>query len=248
FGSIADIAKALRDVFVVDGCYSPYRERTHGRPVLNLPASRFLGYAQNHDQVGNRAQGERISHLVNLGRTKIAAALVLTAPFVPMLFQGEEWAASAPFQYFTDHDEELGKLVSEGRRKEFAAFGWKPEDVPDPQSPEAFEHSKLNWSERSQPLHAEMLDWYKRLIALRRSTPDLNDPDLSHVRVQHSEEQKWLVMERGAVTVAFSCAKNLIELQLRPQSEIVLASSGEIRMAEQKITLPPDSVAILKTA
>jgi maltooligosyltrehalose trehalohydrolase len=248
FGAIADIAKALRDVFVIDGRYSPHRQRIHGRPVVNLPASRFLGYAQNHDQVGNRAKGERLSHLVSLGRAKIAAALVLTAPFVPMLFQGEEWAASAPFQYFTNHDEELGKLVSEGRRREFAAFGWKPEDIPDPQSPETFDRSKLNWEERSRPPHAEMLDWYKQLIALRRNTPELNDPDLSHLQVRCSEEEKWLVMERGVVTIAMSLREKPVQTEVPSGSKILLASSPEIRMADRGLVLPPDSVAILKTA
>jgi maltooligosyltrehalose trehalohydrolase len=247
FGSIGDIAKALRDVFVLDGRYSPYRERIHGRPVVNLPASRFLGYAQNHDQVGNRAKGERISHLVNLGRAKIAAALVLTAPFVPMLFQGEEWAASAPFQYFTNHNEELGRLVSEGRRKEFAAFGWNPNDVPDPQAAATFERSKLTWAARGRPPHAEMLAWYKRLIALHRGTPDMNDPDLGHVRVRYSEEQKWLLMERGPITVAFSLAEKPVQVEVRPGSKMVLASPEEIRITNRGLVLPPDSVAVLTT-
>jgi maltooligosyltrehalose trehalohydrolase len=134
FGTMADLAKSLRSAFVYDGIYAPHRDRIHGRPIEGLSAWRFLGYSQNHDQVGNRAQGERLCHLVNPGRAKIAVALVFTAPFVPMLFQGEEWAAFSPFQYFTDHeDAELGRLVSEGRRREFAAFGWNPDDIPDPQ-------------------------------------------------------------------------------------------------------------------
>jgi maltooligosyltrehalose trehalohydrolase len=183
---------------------------------------------------------------VSLGRAKIAAALVLTAPFVPMLFQGEEWAASAPFQYFTNHDEELGKLVSEGRRKEFAAFGWNPNDVPDPQALATFERSKLNWEERSRPPHAEILDWYKRLIALRRSTPDLNDPDLGHIHVRYSEEQKWLVMERGALTIAFSLAEKTVQVEVQG-STLVLGSDKQIQIANRAITLPPDSVAVLTT-
>src|ERR1700683_3121102 len=145
FGSFADLAKSLRDVFVYDGRYSAYRDRIHGRPVRNLPASRFLGYSQNHDQVGNRAKGDRLSSIVTVGRAKIAAALLLTAPFVPMLFQGEEWAASSPFQFFTNHNPDLGKLFSAGGAKEFAAFGWNPADIPDPQSPATFQRSKLNW-------------------------------------------------------------------------------------------------------
>jgi len=245
FGSLADVAKSLRDVYVYDGRYSPYRDRIHGRPVVNLPASRFLGYSQDHDQVGNQAQGERLSQLVSPGRAKIAAALVLTAPFVPMLFEGEEWAASSPFQFFTNHNPELGKLVSEGRKKEFAAFGWNPAEIPDPQDPATFQRSKLNWDERTQPPHAEMLDWYRRLIALRRATPDLTDPDLSQVHVRFSEEDQWLIVERGAVTVAFSLAPHPVTLNLRPGSTIALASSSAIALNSGALTLPPDSVAVL---
>jgi maltooligosyltrehalose trehalohydrolase len=248
FGSFADLAKSLRNVFVYDDRYSAYRDRIHGRPVVNLPASRFLGYAQNHDQVGNRAKGERLARLVSPGRTKIAAALTLTAPFIPMLFQGEEWAASSPFQFFTSHDPELGKLVSEGRRKEFAAFGWNPADIPDPQSPATFQRSKLNWNERSQPFHAEMLEWYRKLIALRHCTPGLTDPDLSRIRVRFSEEEKWLVMERGSATVAFSLAPHPVALRVRSGSAIALASTPDIQLTDDSLTLPPDSVAVLTSS
>jgi len=247
FGSLADLAKSLREVYVYDGLYSPHRDRIHGRPVVNLPASRFLGYSQDHDQVGNRAKGERLVHEVSTGCAKIAAALTLTAPFVPMLFQGEEWAASAPFMYFTNHEDKLGKLVSEGRKKEFVAFGWSPNDIPDPQSPKTFERSRLNWDERSQPAHAEMLDWYRKLIALRHATPDLTDPDLSHVQIRFSEQEPWLVMERGTVTVAFSLALNLIQIEVRSNSTIALASSPVIQLDKGILTLPPDSITILKT-
>lgn len=246
FGSLADIAKALREVFVVDGCYSPYRDRMHGRPVVNLPASRFLGYSQNHDQVGNRAKGERIAQIVSPGRAKIAAALVLTAPFVPMIFQGEEWAASAPFQYFTDHAEDLGKLVSEGRRKEFSAFGWNPDGVPDPQDAATFERSRLNWEERNRKPHAEVLNWFRQLIAMRRSTPDLNDPELRHVQVRFSEPDRWLVMERGAITVAFSLGSQPVEVHVRAGSALVLASSDGVQFTESALRLPPDSIAVLR--
>jgi maltooligosyltrehalose trehalohydrolase len=247
FGTFADLAKSLREVFVYDGRYSPYRDRIHGRPVPNLPASRFLGYSQNHDQVGNRAKGDRLSSIVSPARAKIAAVLELTAPFVPMLFQGEEWAASAPFQYFTNHEPELGRLVSEGRKKEFAAFGWDPAEVPDPQSPATFQRSKLNWAERSQSPHAEILDWYRRLIALRRSMPDLTDPDLTHTHVRFSESEQWLAMERGSVIVAFSLAPNPIQLEVHPNSTIALASTPDVQLNNNALTLPPDSVAVLKT-
>jgi maltooligosyltrehalose trehalohydrolase len=245
FGSLADLAKSLRDVYVYDGRYSPYRDRIHGRPVVNLPASRFLGYSQDHDQVGNRAKGERLSSIVSLGRAKIAAALELTAPFVPMLFQGEEWAASSPFQFFTNHNPELGKLVSEGRKEEFAAFGWNPSDIPDPQDPTTFERSKLNWAERTTAPHTEILDWYKKLIAFRRTTSDLTDPDLTHVHARYSEEKKWLILERSSVTIAVSLAAHPIQLNIRADSAIALASSSGITLHENRLTLPPDSVAVL---
>jgi maltooligosyltrehalose trehalohydrolase len=245
FGTLTDLAKSLQDVFVYDGRFSPYRDRVHGKPVRGLPGWRFLGYSQNHDQVGNRARGERLAHLVSLGRAKIAAALELTAPFVPMIFQGEEWAASAPFQYFTNHDEELGRLVSEGRGKEFAAFGWDPAEVPDPQAQETFERSKLNWEERSQAPHAEMLDWYRKLIALRKATPELTDGDLENVHVRCSEAGHWLVMERGRCTVAFSLAEKPVEVAVRPGSRLALASSGEVKLEDGNVTLAADSVAVL---
>ncbi len=245
FGSLADLAKSLRDVYVYDGRYSPYRDRIHGRPVVNLPASRFLGYSQNHDQVGNRAKGERLSSIVSPGRAEIAAALELTAPFVPMLFQGEEWAATSPFQFFTDHNPELGKLVSEGRKKEFAAFGWNPADIPDPQDPATFQRSKLNWDERTTAPHSEMLDWYKKLIAFRRTTPDLTDPDLTHIRVHFSEEDHWLILERGSITIAVSLAARPVTVEVRTGSSIALASAPQIGIDKNLLTLPPDSVAVL---
>ena len=180
FGRMADLAKAIRQAFVYQGQYSKHRRRNHGMPVGALPADRFLGYIQNHDQVGNRAQGERLSQVVDIGRAKIGAAMVLLGPFVPMLFAGEEFAASSPFQYFTDfQDKELGRLVSEGRRKEFVAFGWSPEEVPDPQAEETFLRSKLRWEERDTGVHAEMLEWHRRLIRLRREESALTSRELA---------------------------------------------------------------------
>ena len=247
FGKIADIAKAIKQVFVYDGRYSAYRDRIHGRPVAGLPAWRFLGYAQDHDQVGNRVNGERLCQLTSTGRAKIAAALVLTSPFVPMLFQGEEWAASTPFPYFTDHeDEELGRLVSAGRRKEFAAFGWRPEDVPDPQNPATFECCRLRWNELKEPEHAEMLDWYKQLIAFRLGTPQLTDGSLGEVEVEYSEEQKWLTMRRGPVLLAVSLAAAPVTFHAPANATLAITSAAAIGIESESILLPPDSVAILK--
>ncbi len=246
FAGIADLAKALREVFVYQGQYARHRRRNHGRPVLGLPGYRFLGFIQNHDQIGNRAQGERLNHLVNLGRVKIAAALVLTSPFVPMLFEGEEFAASTPFQYFTDHhDAEMGRLVSEGRKREFAAFGWKPEDVPDPQQKETFERSKLKWNEITQPPHAEVLAWHKELIALRRSHRSLTDGQMHRVEVRFDEQAQWLTLRRGEIFVACNFGGDPATLDLPFSSGLLLASEAAIRISAGRITLPPASVAIL---
>lgn len=246
FGSVADLAKALRDVYVYDGRFSPFRRRHHGRPVGDLAGSRFLGYLQNHDQVGNRAQGERSSHLLSLGRQKVGAALVLTAPFVPLLFQGEEWGASTPFQYFTDHgDPGLARAVTEGRRREFAAFGWKPEEIPDPQDPATFLRSKLDWSERDRPPHADLLEWHRRLIRLRRATPALLDGNRAAARVTYDEAQRWLILERGPLAVACNLAAVPQRLAVGSERALLLASDPTVARDGNDVLLPPDSVAIL---
>jgi maltooligosyltrehalose trehalohydrolase len=139
-------------------------------PAERIDPARFVVFLQNHDQVGNRARGERIAHLVPPEHAALAAAVVLESPFVPLVFQGEEWAASAPFQYFTDHtDSDLARRVSRGRRKEFKAFGWKADEVPDPQDETTYRRSQLDWSELTRAPHAAMLDLYRTLIAQRRS-------------------------------------------------------------------------------
>ncbi len=214
--------------------------------MKRLPAWRFLGYAQNHDQVGNRAKGERLSHLVNLGRAKIAAAFVFTAPFVPMLFQGEEWAATSPFQYFTDHEAELGKLVSEGRKKEFAAFGWNPDEIPDPQDEQTFLRSKLNWDEQFQQPHAEMLAWYRNLIALRKAHPDLTNGSLEEIQVEYSEDEKWLVLRRGSLEVAANLGDYPLQRYLSAGASMLLASDSAIKLEQASLIVPQDTVAILK--
>jgi maltooligosyltrehalose trehalohydrolase len=248
FGKLEDLAKALRKAFVYDGKFSAHRRRVHGRSTEGLTGNKFLGYLQNHDQIGNRAKGERSGQLMSLGKLKIGAALVLTSPFVPMLFQGEEWGARTPFFYFTDYQEpELANAVREGRCKEFAAFGWKPEETADPQARETFEKSKLNWNEISGAPHAKMLDWHKKLIQLRRSEKDLNDGDMKSVQPHFDEEKKWLVVERGAISIAcsFSAQPQMISLRAGKHS-LLLASDSEIKIDGYNLNLPPESVAILK--
>ncbi|HEY3760575.1 MAG TPA: malto-oligosyltrehalose trehalohydrolase [Verrucomicrobiae bacterium] len=247
FGKLSDLAKALRHAFVYDGKYSKHRHRFHGRPVDGLSGHRFLAYLQNHDQVGNRARGDRSSQMLNINQLKLAAALVLTSPFVPMLFQGEEWGASTPFCYFTSFDEpELARAVREGRCREFAAFGWKPEDTADPQALETFKSSKLNWPEISQSPHGEILDWHKKLIQLRHAEPDLSDGRLEHVRVNYDEQRRWLVVERNSVVAVYNFSKALQTLfHCAGDCNPLLLSNKETRISGCKITVPPESVAIL---
>jgi maltooligosyltrehalose trehalohydrolase len=245
FGSFADLAKSLTEVFVYDGAYSKYRNRTHGRPVEGLSAHHFVGFIQNHDQVGNRATGDRLEPVVGFDRAKVAAGLVLTAPFIPLIFQGEEYAASTPFQYFADHqDEEMRRTVSEGRRREFAAFGWPPEQIPDPEKRETFERSKLNWDEVHTGQHAEMLAWFTQLIHLRRRTPSLNDGDMGHVKVRFDEVKHWLVMERGLIKVMCNLGGEAMEFENAEQLKLLVASRADVRV-ESHIVLPPDTLAIV---
>jgi maltooligosyltrehalose trehalohydrolase len=248
FGGLAPLGRALERGYVYAGDHSPHRGRRHGRPLTGVPASRLLGYLQNHDQVGNRAAGERSSALMSTGRLQIAAALVLLGPFVPMLFQGEEWGASTPFQYFTDHiDEELGRLVSEGRRREFGAFGWKPEDVPDPQDRATFERSLLDWAELDKDPHAGLLEWHKELIRLRRQIPALSDGNFDNVETAWDEDEQWFRLTRSEITVAVNLAEQAQPVPVPDRAvTVLLASDADATgVTGAAVTLPPDGVAVL---
>jgi len=248
FGSIDDVADALEEAWIYAGRYSPYRDRVHGRPHGGLPGWKFLAYLQNHDQVGNRAIGDRINHSTPLPRVKVGAALYLLSAFVPLVFQGEEWAASTPFLYFTGHeDRELGRAVAQGRRSEFASFGWSADEVPDPQDRATFERSKLLWKERKRATHAEVLDWYRSLIHLRRATPDLSDGRLDLVRVTADDEAGTLVVARGAVTIVanLGAAERKVELEPGRGSTPLLVSDPAVDVGPGTVILPPDTVAVL---
>jgi maltooligosyltrehalose trehalohydrolase len=201
---------------------------------------------QNHDQVGNRAAGERARALMSDGRLKIAAALLLCGPFTPMLFQGEEWGASTPFLYFTDHrDPDLGRAVTEGRRQEFADFGWDPGRVPDPQSESTFEASKLDWGEIAEPGHAELLDWYRRLLRLRRTIPALSDPRLDRVQARPDEDSTTLVVARGPVRLLVNLGQVDQHFPVEARSALLAASHNRICLHTEKVVVPADAVAIV---
>jgi maltooligosyltrehalose trehalohydrolase len=248
FGSMELLAKAIRQAWVYDGIWSQHRKRHHGRPPVGMVGHQFVVFTQNHDQVGNRAVGERLGALMPESRLKVAAALLMTTPFVPMLFQGEEWGATTPFQYFTDHeDPDLGRAVSEGRRSEFSYFGWKPDDVPDPQEVATFERSKLDWAEIDKPEHAELLEWHRALIRLRRSVPALSDGRMGAqaVRTRFSEDERWLVIERGPVTLACNVGASRVTVDVPADASVVLSAPDGVAPVDGRVELPPDGVCLL---
>ncbi|MFI5754847.1 malto-oligosyltrehalose trehalohydrolase [Streptomyces sp. NPDC051569] len=239
---LAALAKTLTRVFFHDGTYSSFRGRTHGRPVdrTKTPGHRFLGYAQTHDQIGNRALGDRLSATLSPGLLACAAAAVLTGPHTPMLFMGEEWGAATPWQFFTDHpDPVLAEAVRTGRRREFAAHGWAEEDIPDPQDPVTRDRSCLDRSEIDKEPHARLLAWHRELIALRRDQPDLTDPDLAAVKVAYDEAARWLTFRRGDLRI-------VLNLSARP-ARIPLGAGGRI-LASWDPAEPPDSDGVLRLA
>jgi maltooligosyltrehalose trehalohydrolase len=203
YAGLPDIATALAQGYVYRGQYSAFRQRRHGRAPRGVTPDQLVVCSQNHDQIGNRARGERLSMLVDVPKLKAIAALTLLSPFVPLLFQGEEWGARTPFLFFTDHqDQELGRLVSEGRAREFQSFGWGGE-IPDPQAAATFERSKLDWSELREPRHAELLDWYRALIALRKSRAERAP---AKPKVRFDAKAEWLRFEYAGVLAVFNFA------------------------------------------
>jgi maltooligosyltrehalose trehalohydrolase len=245
FGELATLVEALQNGFAYAGRYSEYRRRSHGRPLGAVPLNRLLGYIQNHDQVGNRAIGDRIGQSLSLAQLELAAALVLTGPFVPMIFQGEEWNASTPFCYFTDHtDADLGAAVRAGRRREFAAFGWAPEDVPDPQDVDTFRRSKLDWGERATPEHARICAWYRALIRLRAVEPSLTSSERPEVQTDPVTPQ-LLTLRRGAVFVHANVGAERATLPIPGGARLLLGSPGA-EVSGDVLHLPAWGVGVLR--
>jgi maltooligosyltrehalose trehalohydrolase len=250
FGPVAVLAKVLEAGFALDGGYSRYRRRRHGRSGRGLAGTSFVVCAQNHDQVGNRALGERLGHLAGPDAAMVAGALLLTSPFVPLLFQGEEWAASSPFLYFTDHEEpDLAQAVREGRRREFAELGMEPGEVPDPQALETFERSKLDWSELAQEPHRRVLDWYRALLRLRRAEPDLQAGRVELARVRFDEPGRWLSVERGRYALACTLGEAPASFRwegTRAPIELVLDSSQRAEIRAEALRLPGRAAAVVR--
>ncbi|MGH3507544.1 MAG: malto-oligosyltrehalose trehalohydrolase [Nocardioidaceae bacterium] len=254
FAAPGALAKVLGGVFLHDGTYSAFRRRTHGRPVDRARTSgwRFVVSLQTHDQVGNRAVGDRLSAQLSPGLLAAGAALLLSSPGTPMLFMGEEWGATTPWQYFTDHtDTGIARAVRRGRRDEFAAHGWDRSDVPDPQSVETFERSKLDWTEVDQPPQARLLQWYAALIRLRRQRPDLRDPRLADVHVSHDLENGTIVVHRGEHLIAVNLSAQPRDIGFVPITpgavSVVLAwdTEGTTLVDDTTVRLGAESAVIL---
>ncbi|GGI41678.1 malto-oligosyltrehalose trehalohydrolase [Cnuibacter physcomitrellae] len=233
FESVGALAKVLTKGFYHDGTYSSFRERDHGVPIdrENTATWRLVVANQNHDQIGNRAIGDRLTATLDADRLAIAAALTMLGPFTPMLFMGEEWSATTPWQFFTSHPEpELGEATAKGRIAEFAKMGWDESSVPDPQDPATFERSKLDWSEPEQPEHARMLALYQRLAELR---PDLVELTFDDVAVSYDEDARWLVLDRAPYVLVVNLSDSPVDVTaVAPQAgEPLLDTAAFLRSA-----------------
>ncbi|MCG2621686.1 malto-oligosyltrehalose trehalohydrolase [Arthrobacter sp. I2-34] len=248
FDSLGALAKVLTGGFFHDGSYSSFRGRHHGRPIdkARVNAHQLVVCTQNHDQIGNRAAGDRLSATLGYGPLAMAAVLNLASPFTPMLFMGEEFGASTPWQFFTSHPEpELGEATAKGRLREFTRMGWDPSVVPDPQDPATFTRSKLDWSEAGKGDHARLLALYRELIALRKKIPDLRNPDFGAATVDFDEDARWLALHRGTVTVAVNFCTAAQDLG-PGIGELLLATDDGIQLKDGGVHLPAGSAAILR--
>jgi maltooligosyltrehalose trehalohydrolase len=246
FGSLEALSNTLKNGYFHAGTYSSFRRRRHGRPLdtATIPATRLLAYTSDHDQVGNRAIGDRPSQYLDFGQLAVKAALVLGSPYTAMLFMGEEWASSSPFQFFTSHPEpELARATAEGRKAEFAEHGWDADEVPDPQDPEIFRRSKLDWDEVDTGDHARLLQVYRALIALRHDEPDLADPWLDHMRIDFDEEQRWIVLHRGSLAIACNLGEG--PATVPATGDLVLASADSV--IGESTVLQGHSFAVLRS-
>ena len=196
YGEFSQLAKAYREGFVYTGEYSPFRKRRHGSPSADIAARKFVVFSQNHDQVGNRMLGDRLSETLSLEQLKLAASLVILSPFVPLLFMGEEYGEKAPFPYFVSHsDPALIEAVRRGRREEFASFQWQGE-VPDPQDEATFLSAKLRHDLRAGGEHKTLLEFYRELMRLRKSLPALARAEKNATTVTDYSKEKVLAVER----------------------------------------------------
>jgi maltooligosyltrehalose trehalohydrolase len=246
---LTGLAHVFTRAFLHEDTWSSFRQRRHGAPVdtRRIPGHRFLAYLQNHDQIGNRATGDRLTETLSPGLLACGAALVLGSPFTPMLFMGEEWGARTPWQFFSHFpDADLREAVRRGRTAEFAEHGWGDAVVPDPNAESTFLDSKLDWDESAQEPHATLLQVHRELIALRRARPELSDPWLDEVDVDIDELARTVVLHRGRLRVACNLGAEKVTLGLLAPIGRILLASEPVEASEDALTLPPEAFAIVE--
>ncbi|PPF85271.1 malto-oligosyltrehalose trehalohydrolase [Subtercola sp. Z020] len=244
FDSLEALGKVLTEGFFHNGTYSTFREKNHGKPIDTAHVStwRLVVANQNHDQIGNRATGDRLTASLTDGQLAIAAVLTLLGPFTPMLFMGEEWAASTPWQFFTSHPEpELGEATAKGRIAEFAKMGWDEASVPDPQELSTFENSKLDWSEAAgggsagsvgasaETRHTKLLRLYRALATLRRQAPEFTNPRFTEVAVRYDDAARWFELRRGGISILINFSDAPLD------AATVDAAPGTVLLATQDV-------------
>ncbi|MFG1942310.1 malto-oligosyltrehalose trehalohydrolase [Nonomuraea sp. NPDC048826] len=243
FAGLSALAKVLTHGVMHDGGHSSFRQRAHGRPYIGVPGHRLVACLQNHDQIGNRPMGDRLP----MAALKLGAGLLLTSPFTPMLFMGEEWGAGTPFLFFSDHVEPHLRESEGGRReKEFEGFGYTWE-APDPSAEETFLSCKLDWQELKDEGHWSLLCWYRDLIALRKALPELTDPRLDRVRVEADRGGEWLVMWRGGVCVSVNFGTDTVVVPVA-RGRVLLASDDPVTGDAEETRLPGQSLVIHRPA
>ena len=245
FEPLSALAKVCERGFFHDGTWSSFRGSDHGAPIdtETLEPWRLVVCSQNHDQIGNRAAGDRLPVALDDDQLTCAALVTFCSPFTPMLFQGEEWAASTPFQFFTSHtDDEIGAATSAGRIEEFSQHGWDESAVPDPQDPATYDRSKLDWSEVESPRGARVLGAYQRLAELRRTLPELTEPAFATCTAD--EEARVFSMSRGRLTVVVNFGAEPCVLELEASSVLFETESG-VDLAEGRLTLPAHAGALV---
>ena len=244
FAPLSSLSTVLRHGFFHAGIWSSFRGRIHGVPLGDdVEAFRLVTFVQDHDQIGNRAAGDRLSATLSTDRLAIAAVLAVLTPFTPMLFMGEEWGASTPWQFFTSHPEpELGRATAEGRIAEFARMGWDPAVVPDPQDPETFRRSKLDWDEVGQAPHAGLLACYRELIALRRREPDLHSGRLSDTRAGVDEGRRRVTIDRGRVRIRLNIGTE--PWAVGGREELLFATRAGA--SARPVLVPPESALVTR--
>ena len=251
FAPLSALVKVATRGFFHDGTWSSFRGRDHGRPIdPRIPTARLVTFGQDHDQIGNRAAGDRLSQSLDDGGLAIAAVLTVLTPYTPMLFMGEEWAASTPWQFFTSHPEaDLGRATAEGRLAEFTAMGWDESVVPDPQDPQTFQRSKLRWDERADGRHARMLALYRDLIALRRERADLTDPAFAALSAEASADSddaaRWFRLRRGGIEILVNLAQAPVRLEVDRTARMLLTTDNSSVLDDRSTLLAARSALVV---